>query len=133
MILTPEKGLKQNLIYKDECYAIVGACMEVHKTLGRGFSENVYKDALEFEFDKRLVPFEREKGYTVNYKEKILPHKFYADFVVYDKIILEVKACKDIADEFLKQTLNYMAIAKSKLGIIVSFGGQSLKYKRLVL
>jgi GxxExxY protein len=122
----------QNLIYKDECYCIIGACMEVHKILGRGFSENVYKDSLEIEFKKREIPYVREKGYKVSYKDNILPHKFFADFVIYDKIILEVKSSKDIIDEFMKQTLNYMSIEKSKLGIIVSFGGESLKYKRLV-
>ena len=64
---------------------------EVHKNLGKGFSEIVHKDALEFEFNAVGIPFEREKEYVVNYKNTILKHKFYADFVVFDSIILEIK------------------------------------------
>ena len=106
--------------------------MEVHRQLGRGFLEILYKDALEYEFRKNNIPFEREKGYEISYKEIILQHKYYADFVVFDKIILEVKAVNGIIDEFIKQTLNYLSASKNKLGIIVNFGEDSLKYKRLV-
>ena len=86
------------LIYKEESYTIIGKCFEVHNNLGRGFLEIVYKDALEYEFRKAGIPYEREKEYTVNYKGLILPHKFYADFVVFDKIILEIKAVSGISD-----------------------------------
>jgi GxxExxY protein len=121
-----------DLIYKEEFYKIIGLCMEVHKTLGRGFLEIVYKDALEYEFKKNKISYEREKEYEIPYKEIILSHKYYADFVVFDKIILEVKAVNGIADEFIKQILNYLSASKNKLGIIVNFGEDSLKYKRLV-
>ena len=121
-----------DLIYKEEFYKIIGICMEVHRQLGRGFLEILYKDALEYEFRKNNIPFEREKGYEISYKEIILQHKYYADFVVFDKIILEVKAVNGIIDEFIKQTLNYLSASKNKLGIIVNFGEDSLKYKRLV-
>jgi len=76
-----------NIIYKDESYAIVGVLFEVYNYLGSGFSKIVYKDALEYEFKKQNIPFHREKEYSVTYKDIILKHKFYADFVVYDKII----------------------------------------------
>ena len=75
--------------------------MEVHNNLGAGFLEIVYKDALEYEFKKANIPFEREKMYEVNYKGIILPHKFYADFVVYGNIILEVKGVVGITDDFI--------------------------------
>ena len=65
--------------------------MDVHRTLGHGFLEIVYKDAIEFELEKRNLSYEREKQYKIEYKGSILPHKFYADFVINDKIILEVK------------------------------------------
>ncbi len=107
--------------------------MEVHKFLGRGFAENVYKDAMEYEFKNSGISYQREKEYIINYKNIILPHKFYADFVVYDKIIVEVKCGMNIIDEYIKQTLNYLAVSKCLLGIIVNFGEDSLKYKRLVL
>ena len=79
--------IMSSIIYKDESYKIIGLCMEVHNNLGKGFLEIVYKDALEYEFEQANIPYEREKEYPVNYKGIILPHKFYADFVVYDKII----------------------------------------------
>jgi GxxExxY protein len=81
----------EDYLYKDESYTIVGILFEVHKNLGKGFSEIVYKDALEYEFQQLNIPFEREKEFVVNYKDTKLKHKFYADFVVYDSIILEIK------------------------------------------
>ena len=121
------------LIYKEEFYKIIGICMEVHRLLGRGFLEIIYKDSLEYECKKNNIPFEREKEYKIPYKEIILQHMYYADFVLFDKIILEVKAINGIIDEFIKQTLNYLSASNNKLGIIVNFGEDSLKYKRLVL
>ncbi len=75
--------------------------MEVHRILGKGLLEIVYKDAIEIEFKSKNIPFEREKKYEVEYKGIILPHFFYADFVVFDKIILEVKSRKGIVDEHI--------------------------------
>jgi GxxExxY protein len=121
------------IIYKDESFKIIGLCMEVHNNLGKGFLEIVYKDALEYEFRKNNIQFEREKEYDVNYKDIILSHKFYADFVVFDKIILEVKGMAGIADEHIAQTLNYLKVSGCKLGLIVNFGEISLQYKRVVL
>ncbi len=79
------------IIYREESYNIIGKCYEVYNYLGNGFLEIVYKDALEYEFRKANIPFEREKEYKVIYKDITLPHKFYADFVVYGKIILEFR------------------------------------------
>jgi GxxExxY protein len=123
----------KDLIYKDEAYQIIGRCMEVHNNLGAGFLEIVYKDALEFEFRKAGIEFKREKKYEVNYKGIILPHKFYADFVVMDKIILEVKAISAIHDEFIAQAINYLKVSQNKLALIVNFGELKLNYKRIVL
>ena len=122
-----------DLIYKDESYQIIGVCFEVHNNLGAGFLEIVYKDALEYEFRKAGIPFEREKKFEVNYKGVILPHKFYADFVIFDKIILEVKSVSGIADEFIAQSINYLKVSNSKLALLVNFGELKLNYKRLVL
>jgi GxxExxY protein len=121
------------IIYKEESYKIIGLCMEVHRILGKGFAENIYKDALEFEFNKNKIPYEREKQYDVKYKDAVLPHKYFADFVVFDKIILEIKCGKAIIEQHAKQTLNYIAAAKIKLGMIINFGEDSLTYKRIVL
>ncbi len=122
-----------NLIYKEEVYRIIGKCMEVHNNMGAGFLEIVYKDALEFEFKKAGIPFEREKQYTVSYKEIILPHKFFADFVVFDKIILEIKATFGLTDEFIAQAINYLKVSGNKLALLVNFGELKLNYKRIVL
>jgi len=82
--------------------------MEVHKEPGMGFKEAVYKDALELEFNARKIPFKRERPYIIRYEEKILPRKYFADFVVFDSIILEVKATPVIINPFVYQTINYL-------------------------
>jgi len=120
------------IIYKEESYQIIGKCMEVHNNLGPGFLEIVYKDALEYEFRKAGIPYEREKKYEVHYKDIILPHKFYADFVVFDKIILEVKAVNVITDEFIARSINYLKVSGNKLALLVNFGELRLNYKRIV-
>jgi GxxExxY protein len=122
-----------DLIYKEESYIIIGICMEVHQYLGPGFLEIVYKDALEYEFKKVNINFSREKEYLIHYKEIILAHKYYADFVVLDKIILEIKSCKALNEDFIGQTLNYLSASGLNLGLIVNFGEKSLNYKRVIL
>ncbi|MEN8193500.1 MAG: GxxExxY protein [Bacteroidota bacterium] len=122
-----------DLIFKEEAYKIIGISMEVHRNLGKGFSEIVYKDALEYEFNKSNILYEREKKYKIKYNDIILPHYYYADFVVFDKIILEAKCVSAIVDEHINQTLNYLAVSKCKLGLIVNFSKQSLEYKRAIL
>lgn len=117
---------------KNENYEIVGLCMEVHRILGPGLLEIVYKDALEIEFKNHNIPYKREKEYNVEYKGIILPHKFYADFVVYSDIILEVKSIKEISNDHLAQTLNYMKLADTPIGIIANFQNKSLVHKRLI-
>lgn len=121
------------LIYKEEAFQIIGICMDVHRELGGGFLEIVYKDALEYEFRNKGIYYEREKQFDIKYKEIILPHKYYADFTVFDKIILEVKAVDGIPDEFIKQTINYLAVSNYRLGLIVNFSRDKLLYKRVVL
>ena len=120
------------IIYKEESYVIIGLCMEVHNQLGHGFSEVVYKDALESEFKENDIFFEREKEYLVNYKGKLLKHRFYSDFVVFDKIILEVKCVKELADEHISQVLNYLKVSDTKLTLLVNFAKGQLQYKRIV-
>lgn len=119
--------------HQKETYRIIGLAMEIHRTLGKGFSEIVYKDAFEYEFKANNIFYEREKEYLINYKGTILPHKFYADFVVYDRIILEVKCKKAIIEDHYNQVLNYLAISKLEVGLLLNFHENSLEYKRIVL
>ncbi|GAB3426424.1 GxxExxY protein [Niabella aquatica] len=125
--------MADTIILKEESYEIIGACMEVHNNLGMGFAEIVYKDALEYEFIKRRILFEREKQYKVRYKDIILPHLFYADFVVFDSIILEVKCVSEFTSEFTAQCLNYLQVSGNQLALLVNFGALRLQYKRVVL
>src|SRR3972149_9252508 len=125
--------MDDRLIYREEAYRIIGLCMEVHGILGKGHNEVVYKDALEHEFSINQIPFSREKSYEIKYKDIILPRGYNADFVIYDKIILESKAIEILTDSHVKQTLNYLAASKLKLGLLVDFGEDSLTYKRIVL
>ena len=123
----------EELIYKSEAYKIIGACMEVYNTLGYGFLEVVYKDAMEIEFLQRDMDFRREDEHCIDYKGTILKHKFFADFTLYNEIIAEVKANKDgITPEAIAQTLNYLKASGIKLALIINFGKTSLEYKRLV-
>ncbi|AZB01828.1 GxxExxY protein [Chryseobacterium joostei] len=123
----------ENFPLKEETYRIIGICMEVHNQLGAGFLEIVYKDALEIEFQRAGIFYEREKEYSVYYKGILLPHKFYADFVVFDNVILEVKGLqRGIADEHIAQVINYLKVSQNKIGLIVNFGELKLNYKRLI-
>ncbi|TXD68824.1 GxxExxY protein [Aequorivita lipolytica] len=122
-----------DIIYRQESYDVVGCLYEVFNCLGSGLSEIVYKDALKYEFIQRNISFEREKEFSVPYKDIILKHKFYADFVVYDKIILEIKTVEILTDLHLGQCINYLKVSKNKLAILANFKGEGLEYKRVVL
>ena len=120
------------ILYKHESYLIIGACMEVHKKLGCGFLESVYAEALELEFSKANISFEREKKLPVFYEDKPLNKYFRADFVCYNSIILELKATKYLIEADRKQTLNNVKATKFNLGLLINFGTPSLTYKRIV-
>jgi len=120
------------ILFKEESYKIIGACFEVHKILGHGFKEAVYKDALELELIRLEIPFVREKPYTILYKEQKLKHYFVADFVLYDTIILEIKIGSYIGDSYIKQTLNYLKASGLRLGIVINFGKSSLESQRVI-
>ncbi|WP_026976559.1 GxxExxY protein [Flavobacterium tegetincola] len=123
----------ENHYKEEETYKIIGLCMEVHRNLGPGLLEIIYKDALEIEFKENNIPFVREKEFIVEYKGIILPHRFNADFVVNEDIILEVKAIKEFSNEHVAQILNYIKLSNSGIGLLVNFQTKSLQYKRYVI
>ena len=123
----------EDFYLKEETYQIIGLCMEVHKILGKGHSENVYGDALEYEFKMNNIQYEREKKYNIEYKGIVLPRYYFSDFTVFNEIILELKAIETLSNSELKQTLNYLAASKNKIGLLINFGEDSLKYKRVIL
>lgn len=123
---------KNEYPFQEETFEIIGTCMEVHRILGRGLLEIVYKDAIEYELNLKGFKYAREKQYQITYKGIILPHMFFADFVIEDKIILEVKCKSGIVEEHYAQVLNYLSISKLKLGLICNFHEKSLQYKRII-
>jgi GxxExxY protein len=129
MIANPKP---KDLLYKEECFAIVGLAMKVHNKLGMGFKEIVYKDALEIELKRNNILYSREEQFNIFYEDVILPHKFNADFFVYDAIIIEVKATSITPYDTFRQTLNYLKASKVQLGIIINFGMSKLDFKRVV-
>lgn len=125
--------MTEDYLNAEETYKIIGILFEVHRNLGKGFSEIVYKDALEFEFQNAGIPYQREKEYAVKYKNTILKHKFYADFVVFHGIILEIKSTECFTNNDYNQCLNYLKVSGNELALLVNFNSNSLEHKRIVL
>ena len=98
-----------------------------------GFSEIIYKDALELELNKYDIPYLREQKFEIKYKKTTLKHYYTADFVIFGSIILEAKSSPFIIPEFINQTIHYLKASGLKLGIIANFGGRSFTSKRIVL
>ena len=122
------------ILYKKEIYEIVGFCMEIRNVLGYGFSEVIYKDAMEQEFIDNSITYIREDELYVHYKGKILKHRFNTDFTVFENIVVEVKSWDDgIVEKTIPQILNYLKASGNKVGLIVNFGKARLEYKRLIV
>ena len=117
-------------IYAQESYNIIGAAMKVHNILGPGFNEKVYQDALEQEFRERQIPYKREVELRASYKGVVLNSTFKPDFICYDKIIVELKAVKELDDVCRSQAINYAKVAGYNLSILMNFGEVSLVYER---
>jgi GxxExxY protein len=120
------------ILYKDESYAIVGACMKVHRTLGPGFLEAVYEEVLEKEFIIQNIPYKRQVQLDLYYEGVQLKKHYRADFVCYDSIIVELKAVAQIPSVFYAQLQNYLKCTNMELGLLINFGTPSLTYKRIL-
>ena len=120
------------LLYAEESYKINGALFEVHKELGPGLLEKVYQEAFEKELKLQGIPFEREKAFTIMYKGEVLEQKYIADFVIYDKIVVELKAVDELLPVHKAQVINYLTITGYKLGMLVNFNAQKIKVERIV-
>ena len=121
---------KDKMIYPHEAYEIIGAAMEVHNTLGQGFLESVYQEAMEIEMRKRNIPFTSQSKIQILYKDVPMEHYFVADFVCYDKIIVDLKSVSTILPEHEAQIINYLRATGFKLGILLNFNEESLFFKR---
>ena len=123
--------VESDLLYSELTRNIIGAAIEVHKILGAGFVESVYEEAFATELDLRKIPYERQKTIDVFYKNR-LAKQFICDFLVYDKMIIELKAIRKITEIEQMQALNYLKATGLKLGLVFNFGSSSLEYKRLI-
>ena len=124
---------KTELIYKDESYAIIGACFAVYRDRGCGFLEPVYHECLEIELQFQRIPFSSKLFQTLQYRGRTLIQTFSPDFICYDKIILEIKAVSELCDEHRAQVLNYLSPTSFKLGLLVNFGHcPGMQYERLL-
>ncbi len=121
------------LRYEDETYKIIGAAMKVHSVLGPGFTEKVYQEALAVEFADRGIPFVREREIHAVYKGIVLQGTFIPDFICYDKIIVELKAVKELDDVHRSQAMNYAKVGGYKLSLLVNFGKASLEKERFAV
>ena len=124
--------MEQEYLYQSETYKIIGAMMEVHKTLGSGFLEAVYQEALAIEFETQKIPYVKEKKLILFYKEVQLEKFYIPDFLCYDKIVVDLKALSALTPTHDSIMLNYLNATKFRVGLLGNFGEKSLKYKRLV-
>ena len=122
------------LIFENESYLIRGAVYEVYKTLGAGFLESVYQEALEMELGIVGVPYKSQEEITISYKGRMLDKTYRADIVCFDKIILELKAVKELLPEHMAQLQNYLRATRMQLGFLVNFGNPSgVEIKRIAM
>jgi len=121
------------ILFKDEAYAIIGACFEVYNDKGSGFLEPVYQECLEIELELRGIPFRPQAKLKLTYKGRMLEQTYQPDFDCFDKIIVEIKAVSKLIDEHRAQVHNYLKATGYRLGLVVNFGSNGeLQYERIV-
>ncbi len=120
-----------DLLYKELSYSVIGAAMEVHKILGQGFLESVYQAALATELEIKNIPFQQQIHLPVTYKNKIIG-EYIADYIVDEKIIIEIKAVSQLNNSHQAQAMHYLAATGMRLALLINFGETSLQYKRII-
>ncbi|MDQ6631080.1 MAG: GxxExxY protein [Verrucomicrobiota bacterium] len=124
--------MKTEIIFKEESYAIIGACFNVYKDKGCGFLEPVYQECLDIEFEFLKLPFIPRPSLSLTYRDRILNQKYIPDFICFDKIALEIKAVSQLVDDHRAQVLNYLNATGFDLGLLVNFGHYpKLEYERI--
>lgn len=125
--------MTDKLVYGEEVFAIVGAAIEVHKQLGPGFLESVYQEAMEIELSARNIPFGPQQEMYIQYKGQILNKYYVADFICYDKIVVELKALDQLTGKAQAQVINYLKASDMRVGVLINFGGKGrLEWQRFV-
>ena len=118
------------LLHQELTNKILKACYTVHSELGCGFLEKVYQEALAIQMTEMGIPFEREKRLNVHYHGQCLQCDYIADFVVDNKVIVELKAVTEMSTVFEAQTINYLKATGIKVGLLINFGVTQLQIKR---
>jgi len=124
--------METKLLFEEESYKILGVCIAVHKKMGSGFQKEVYEEVIQREFVKNEIPFEKKKKLSLYYEGNPLQKYFIADFVCYDKIILDLRSENFIHNNTKQQVVNYLKATNFQLGLLINFGEPSLKWKRLI-
>lgn len=133
-ILTKGVPHMVDIILKEEVYEVVGAALEVYYQLGRGFLEPIYQEAMEIELSRRDIPFEPQMSLTVHYKGQVLEKRYKPDFICFDQIVVELKACQGLTGTEVAQLLNYMKATRMRVGLLFNFGSAArLEWKRYIL
>jgi len=122
-----------SFLYEEECRQIIGACYDVQNALGHGFLEPVYQEALSIVFSEKGIPFESEKKLEIWFHNRKLQKAYFADFVCFGSIIIELKACDGLTSDHTSQVLNYLKATNYKLGLLINFGMQKVQIKRVIL
>ncbi len=121
------------LLYKREVFEIIGAAIEVHEELGHGFLEAVYQEAIQIEMMRRNIPFDAQKSLRIRYKNQILNKEYVADFICYEKIIIELKALNELSGKEEAQILHYLKATGLRVGLLINFGSVGkLEWKRYI-
>lgn len=110
------------ILFNDECYSIQGGIFEVYREMGCGFLESVYQECLTMEFESRGIPFTAQQELQLRHKRKPLKAKFIPDFVCYERIVVGLKAVKEVAPEHKAHVINYLKASSMRLGLVVNFG-----------
>ena len=126
--------MTDQLLYRDECCRLIGACLAVHPDKGNGFADPVCQDALEIELELSGIPFDAQRNYQIAYRGRPLKHTYTPDLLCFGQIIMELKAVQTLTDEHRAQGLNYLKVTGLQLGLLVNFGSPSrLEWERIVL
>jgi len=123
---------KEGLIYEEEMFKRIGACMAVHNEMGCGFLEAAYQEALEIELKANEIPFESQKNIPVFFKGKKLKKYYKADFICFENIIVEIKSALFMHQMGKAQVVNYLKATKYPVGLLINFGENSLQWKRFI-
>jgi len=121
------------VLLKEECYRVMGACFEVYKDKGCGFLEGVYQECLEIEFNLQGIPNQPHPVLTLTYKGRTLVHTYVPDFICFGQIVVEIKAASGLDNEQRAQLHNYLKATSFRLGLLVNFGHHpQVEWERIV-